>query len=78
MTEICPLCDRPIPASQYDSHHLVPRVKGGKETKGLHRICHRQIHCLFTESELFRKFNTVEALLENEDIKKFVDKHPVA
>jgi hypothetical protein len=69
---ICPLCDREIPADQKDEHHLVPRLKGGRETKFLHRICHRQIHALFTEAELARRYNTVEALLENEEIQKFV------
>lgn len=69
---LCPLCEREIPASQSDEHHLVPKVKGGKETKALHRICHRQIHALFSESELAQKFNTVEALLAIPEIQKFV------
>jgi hypothetical protein len=70
--EICPLCEREIPASQRDEHHLVPRLKGGKETQHLHRICHRQIHALFSEQELASKYNTVEALLEHPEIQKFV------
>jgi len=68
----CPLCERPIPKSQRDSHHLVPRVKGGRDTEYLHRICHRQIHALFSESELAKKYNTVDSLLENDEVKKFV------
>jgi hypothetical protein len=69
---VCPLCDRPIPESQQDEHHLVPRLKGGKETQLLHRICHRQIHALFSEVELATRYNTVEALLEHPEIRKFV------
>jgi 5-methylcytosine-specific restriction endonuclease McrA len=68
----CPLCDRKIPPSQRDAHHLVPKSKGGRDTEYLHRICHRQIHALFTETELARQFNSVEALLAHPDIALFV------
>lgn len=69
---VCPICDRDIPASQQDKHHLVPKAKGGKETQLMHRICHRQIHALFTEAELAQKYNTAEALLEHPEVQKFV------
>lgn len=68
---ICPLCERKIPRSQRDAHHLVPKSKGGRTTEYLHRICHRQIHALFTETELARQFNSVEALLTHPDIAQF-------
>jgi hypothetical protein len=68
----CPLCERKIPPSQRDAHHLVPKSKGGRETEYLHRICHRQIHALFTETELARQFNSVDALLAHPDIANFV------
>lgn len=70
--DICPLCKRPIPPSQSDEHHLIPKCKKGKETATLHRACHRQIHMLFTESELAHTFNTAEKLLENEAMASFV------
>lgn len=70
--EVCPLCVREIPASQRDEHHLVPRAKGGKVTQHMHRICHRQIHALFSETELATQYNTVDALLEHPEIQKFV------
>lgn len=70
---VCPLCEREIPPSQSDDHHLVPRLKGGKETSTMHRICHRQIHALFSEAELAQKYNTVEALIEVPEIQKFVN-----
>ena len=69
---ICPLCDRPIPQSQFDAHHLVPKSKGGRLTEGLHRICHRHIHANFTEAELADQYSTIEALLEVPAIQKFV------
>ena len=70
---ICPLCRRPIPKSQQDAHHLVPKSKGGRETEYLHRICHRQIHALLTETELARRYNTVEDLLAHPGIASFVN-----
>ena len=64
-TPICPLCLRPIPPDVAQSlHHLIPRLKGGKggPVVLLHHICHKEIHARFTEAELARRFNTVEAL----------------
>lgn len=69
---ICPLCERRIPVSQRDAHHLVPKSKGGRHTEFLHRICHRQIHALLTETELARQFFSVEALLSHPEIALFV------
>ena len=69
---VCPLCQRKIPHSQRDAHHLVPKSKGGTHTQYLHRICHRQIHALFTETELARQFNSLDTLLAHPDIAVFV------
>lgn len=69
---VCPLCDRPIPPSQRDAHHLVPKSRGGVHTAWLHRICHRQIHALFTETELAREYHHVEALRAHPDVARFV------
>jgi len=70
--ECCILCERPVPQSQRDAHHLVPKMKGGKLTAPMHRICHRQIHALFSETELAREYCTAEALLSHIEIQKFV------
>ncbi len=69
---ICPLCLRPIPPSQRDRHHLVPKSRGGRETAFLHRICHRQVHALFTETELARHFATADALMAHPEMQTFV------
>jgi hypothetical protein len=58
---VCPLCERPIPAPQQD-----------RETAYLHRVCHRQIHALFTETELARQYASAEALLQHPEIRSFV------
>ncbi len=69
---VCPLCDRNIPKTQADAHHLIPKSHRGTETVLLHRICHRQIHALFTETELARQFNTVDKLKSHEEVSRFV------
>jgi hypothetical protein len=69
---ICPLCDREIPPAQRDAHHLVPKSKGGRQTKFLHRVCHRQVHALLTETELARHYATVEALLAHRELQAFI------
>jgi hypothetical protein len=68
----CPLCDRLIPPAQRDAHHLVPRSKGGRQTEYLHRICHRQVHALLTETELAREYSTVEALQAHPGMVQFL------
>ncbi|MGF9562666.1 HNH endonuclease signature motif containing protein [Neorhizobium sp. JUb45] len=68
----CPLCERVIPDEQMDAHHLVPKSKGGKQTVALHRICHDQIHSIFTDAQLAKKFSTIEAILEDAAVQKFV------
>jgi len=72
MDDLCPICGRPMPEITCNTHHLVPDTFGGKETITLHRICHNQIHAVFTERELQHEFNTVEKLLEHGAIQKFV------
>lgn len=69
---ICLLCDREIPEDQIEAHHLVPKSKGGKLTVALHRVCHRQIHAIFSDSQLASKFSTIHVLLEDPAIQKFV------
>lgn len=69
---ICPICKRRIPKAQIDAHHLIPKSKGGKKTEFLHRICHRQIHALFTEGELAKHLNSIEALTTHPDMDRFI------
>ncbi|MBY0409417.1 MAG: HNH endonuclease [Burkholderiaceae bacterium] len=69
---VCPLCGRAVPPAQRDAHHLVPKSKGGRQTTLMHRVCHRQIHALLTETQLARQYATVEALLAHPELKVFV------
>jgi len=70
--KICPLCSRPMPVGSYNAHHLVPATFKGKETVDLHRICHSKLHTVFSEREMQHYYYTINRLLENEDIQKFV------
>lgn len=72
LQSICPLCDRPIPPDEVDAHHVIPRALGGKVTLDLHRMCHRQIHALFTEIELARDYATPERLKSHPDMQRFI------
>lgn len=72
----CPLCGRPIPPESRQSlHHLVPRLRGGTNgpTVLLHQICHNEVHATLGETELARRFNTVEALRAHPRIARFVE-----
>lgn len=69
---ICPLCERVIPDTQRDAHHLVPKSQGGVKTVWLHRICHRQVHALLNENELARHYCEVSRLREHPDLAVFL------
>ena len=72
--EKCPLCDRVlIEGPSVNAHHLVPRSLRGRVTVKMHRICHAKIHSVFSERELALYYHTCQRLLENHDIRKFVD-----
>lgn len=68
----CALCDRPVPPAQRDAHHLVPKSRGGVETVWLHRVCHRQVHALFTETELARSYASAESLRAHPTMARFL------
>lgn len=69
----CPLCSRRLSDQGYnDDHHLIPRSLGGKETVLMHRVCHQKIHSLFTEKELKKNYFTIELLLANSEVQKFI------
>ncbi|MEM7455473.1 MAG: hypothetical protein AAF456_14065 [Planctomycetota bacterium] len=82
----CTLCKRTLKAGTTE-HHLIPRKchsnrwfrkrftrEQMRETVPVCRDCHKAIHKLIPcEKELGRHFNTVESLLANEEIARFVD-----
>lgn len=69
---ICNLCDRPIPPHLRDAHHLIPKSRGGVDTVFLHRACHKQVHALFTETELEKNYSSMNALREHPELARFI------
>jgi len=70
--EICELCDRPIPLALRDAHHLIPKSRGGVVKVFLHRTCHKQVHALFTETELARNYSSTQALRAHPEMARFI------
>ncbi len=81
MEGICPICGR---VETLTRHHLIPRTRHHnkrnkreferarvRETTGLCRPCHSQIHAVLTEKELEREWNTVERLRAHPEIQRF-------
>ena len=70
----CELCDREILKGDESEHHLVPKSRGGaKGPKAtFHPVCHKQIHALFSESDLEVFYNSVSKLRGHRDVKRFV------
>jgi len=78
----CPLCDRPLGDKNLDRHHLIPKVKGGKDTEPvlMHQVCHRKIHSLWTEWELLHKYNNFDIIKHDEGMQtfiKWINKKPI-
>jgi len=77
--DVCPICNRPVGGEMQD-HHLKPvtfksRTKEVHEKDNLvriHKICHQKIHATFSEHDLYNHFHTVERLVENEEMAKFI------
>ena len=71
---ICVICKRELGKVNISKHHLLPKSEGGKdgETILIHNICHQKIHSLFTSKELKANLHTIEQLLANEEMIKFI------
>jgi hypothetical protein len=67
----CWLCGRDM-GSLTEWHHPIPKSRGGRERQPVHPICHRTIHLHFTNSELEKRYSTVDALLNHSEIARFV------
>lgn len=70
--EGCPLCKRNMLLCNLTRHHLVPKSSGGRITEKICRTCHRQLHALFSNKELEKELNSVEALRKNSDFQKYL------
>ena len=69
----CPLCERPmVTGPSLDQHHPVPRSHGGRSAVTMHKICHRAIHAMLSESELAEAFSGFEALRTHPMLAQFI------
>jgi len=69
----CPLCGRQMmQGASVDRHHWQPKSLGGREWSWLHRICHRKIHAVLTESEIAVAYSDAESLRRHPEIAYFL------
>ena len=68
----CWLCGRPT-GKTIVWHHPVPKSRGGRDTVPMHPICQNTLIANFTNSELQRHGMDVAGLLDNPNVRKFVD-----
>lgn len=68
----CWLCGRPT-GKTIVWHHPVPKSRGGRDVVPMHPICQQTLIANFTNSELQRHGMVVDGLLDNPNIRKFVD-----
>lgn len=68
---ICLICDRTVQPEYIEGHHTVPKSKKGKKKVDVCCSCGDQIHILFTNKELAKKYNTIEALLSDPRVQKW-------
>lgn len=79
----CAICGRDEVLTR---HHLIPRTRHAnkrnkrefdrqivKQTVGICRPCHSQIHRLLTEKELERGWNTIEKLRTHPELQRFAE-----
>lgn len=74
----CGLCGRQTP--RLTEHHLIPRLQGRRRglpvtalpTVLLCPACHKFLHKTFSNAELAGELHSVDALLEQESVQKFV------
>lgn len=76
---VCPICRRDVPSIYQEEHHLIPKSKKGKDTVTVCKNCGDMVHKLFTNKELARIYNTIEAINAHPDVQtwvKWVNKKP--
>lgn len=68
---MCALCGRPL-GRRIEWHHVLPKSQGGRETAPVHPICHRAIHAAVSNKELAKRYPTLEALRDQEEMARFL------
>jgi len=68
----CTICKRKVPPQFQEKHHLVPKSRKGKKTILVCSNCGNQLHKLFTNREMERTYHTVEAIIGDERVQKWI------
>ncbi|SFP81976.1 hypothetical protein [Sphingomonas rubra] len=68
----CWLCGRPT-GKTIVWHHPIPKSRGGRDVVPMHSICQQTLTANFTNSELQRHGMEVAGLLDNANVRRFVD-----
>lgn len=71
MLSRCSIHGELVPDEFMEKHHLNPKEKKGP-TIPVCVACGDQLHLLFTRKELANKYNTLEKLLANEKVQKWI------
>ena len=73
MTDLCPICDRPlVDGPSVDLHHWVPRSRGGRGADRLHVVCHRMIHRVFDEAALATVYSAPASIRGHPEMARFI------
>jgi 5-methylcytosine-specific restriction enzyme A len=72
--ELCCLCRRQVPRNLITLHHLKPRQKGGRaeDRVPLCKPCHKQLHAMFSNSELAKLYDSLESLGSAPELQAFL------
>ena len=68
---ICWLCERPL-GEPVERHHPVPKSRKGRLVVDVHPICHRTLHARYTNSEMARLGEDLEAIRSDDEIAAFL------
>jgi viroplasmin and RNaseH domain-containing protein len=68
----CPICSRVTSKEYQEKHHLDPKDRKGNSIL-VCCSCGDILHKLFTIKELGKKYNTLDKILANEDVKKWAE-----
>jgi len=71
---ICSLCGREVSPELITLHHLHPKSRGGKaeQRTPLCKPCHKQLHAIFSNSELEKLYPTLVALRTAPTLQPFL------
>jgi len=73
-TAVCELCRRHVPRRLITQHHVKPKSEGGKHSHKtpLCKPCHKQVHATFSNKELAKLYDDMEALRNAESLQPFL------